>query len=483
MEEFMSSLKYEEVPLTVIDTQGSFSNIPFVYFYKNTDGSNAFMPSDVLRNAYFKTLQQMPVLSGSLRPKSRGNISIVIDPENVNLPDYKESSTNVHFDDLEAEGFCWKSWPEGVNTAGPMVNANEEGVIKMANIHVIRLRDNSGLMIYVSMIHYVVDGPAHSDFVERWCLNYQHLTNEGPESSEPLPPFLTDRKLLQSPSSVSRSPLHEESEKTFTKFSILAELMAWISPEMRGHIISRTVEGQKAETHIFHISRASLDSLKKSVSEHLLDSSELVINEIVLSLALKTMAQSQQKVEARSGSLLKSLWNFFFKSSYLPIAVIFDTREQLGLADKLYTGNVLVPKIIYSDKNKMESRTTDESLAEVITYFEPLTRDLSASYVASHIDMVSSRPTSFARPMARFLFHRNAISFVYDVMPNMYKADFGHGKPTWVSPIKPFRANAVLLLTHKDPTDGIDVFMSVYPEVMKEVLQNKAWTDVAKLIY
>ncbi|KAJ2856733.1 hypothetical protein J3B02_001429 [Coemansia erecta] len=483
MDEFINSLEYQEIPLTVIDTQGSFSNIPFVYFYKNADNSAGFMSSYDLRNSFFKTLEQIPMLAGNLSPGPRGRISVVVDPENLNLPEYRESNSDIHFDDLEAEGFCWKSWPEGVNTAGPMTRADDKGNLKLANIHIIRLRENSGIMIYVSMVHYVVDGPAHSDFVERWCLNYQRIKSEKLASLDSLSPFLTDRNLLLQPSSIARSPIHKETETTFTGFSIIAEIMAWVSPNLRGYIISKVVEDQKAETHIFHFSRASLESLKKSVSEHLLDSTEPSINEIILSLATKTIAQSQNIVESRSSSMLKTLSGFFFKKSILPIAVIFEVREQLGLAEKLYAGNVLVPKIVCGDLKKLESVTTNESIAEMITEFEPLTRDLSPAYVASHIDMVIPRPSSFARPITQFLWHKSATSFVYDVMPNMYKADFGHGKPVWVSPIKPFRANAVLLLTPKDATDGIDVFMSALPEVMEEVLQNEFWTSVAKLIY
>ncbi|KAJ2236864.1 hypothetical protein IWW45_001414 [Coemansia sp. RSA 485] len=336
--------------------------------------------------------------AGHLQADSRGNISVVVDPENINLPEYKESNSDVHFDELEADGFSWRSWPKGINTAGPMTRANKKGIIKLANVHAIRLKQNSGFIIYISMVHYVVDGPAHADIVQRWCLNYQWMANQTTGNPEPLAPFSTDRNLLK---------------------QSLSEV--------------RTL---------------------KSVSAHIPDNSTPTINELVLSLATKTMAQAQKMV-----------------------------RKQMGLTDKLFAGNVLIPKIVCSDLDQLESMTTEESLAKLVAEFGPVTCELTPSYIASHINMVDPLPTSFARPLARFIGHKSAMSFVYDVMPDMYKADFGHGRPAWVSPIKPFRANAVLLLTHKDATDGLDVFMSVYPEVMQEVLKNKFWTDIAKLIY
>ncbi|KAJ2163997.1 hypothetical protein GGF45_006230 [Coemansia sp. RSA 551] len=97
--------------------------------------------------------------------------------------------------------------------------------------------------------------------------------------------------------------------------------------------------------------------------------------------------------------------------------------------------------------------------------------------------MVTSRPSCFTRPITQFTRSKTAMSFVFDVMPDMYVSDFGNGRPEWVSPIEPFRANAVLLLTGKDSTDGVDVFMTAFPRVMKEILKNEYWTSIAKIIY
>ncbi|KAJ2695820.1 hypothetical protein H4R19_005807 [Coemansia spiralis] len=68
-------------------------------------------------------------------------------------------------------------------------------------------------------------------------------------------------------------------------------------------------------------------------------------------------------------------------------------------------------------------------------------------------------------------------------MPDMYKADFGLGRPEWVSPIQPFRANAALLLTPHDAADGVDVFLTAFPKAMDEVLKNEFWNSIAELIY
>ncbi|KAJ1822546.1 hypothetical protein LPJ75_000382 [Coemansia sp. RSA 2598] len=97
--------------------------------------------------------------------------------------------------------------------------------------------------------------------------------------------------------------------------------------------------------------------------------------------------------------------------------------------------------------------------------------------------MVVPRPSSFTRPMARFVRRKDGLSYIYDPNPDMYVVNFGTGRPSWVSPLQPFRANLTQMLTSKDPDEGVDVFMSLYPGVMREVLENEFWKKTASLIY
>ncbi|KAJ1736925.1 hypothetical protein LPJ72_000941 [Coemansia sp. Benny D160-2] len=167
----------------------------------------------------------------------------------------------------------------------------------------------------------------------------------------------------------------------------------------------------------------------------------------------------------------------------LPMGIIFQTREQLKLASTEYIGNVLMPKIVLKPLCEMESSTTIESLAKGIIGFSKTVSAISAPLVASYMDMIGSRPSSFTRPAMSFSFHKTAMTFVYDVMPDMYVADFGYGRPVWVSPIEPFRANAVLLLTGSNPNDGVDIFLSTFSEAMDEILKNESWMSIVSKIY
>ncbi|KAJ2367583.1 hypothetical protein H4S02_001643 [Coemansia sp. RSA 2611] len=479
MDEYVKSIESQVIPLNVIDTQGSFSNIPFVFFYENVDAADEFMPSVLLQNSFFRTMQEFPVFAGRVKSKGIGNVSIVVDANNINMPDYVEDNSSVHFDSLKAAKYQWSSWPEGVATAGPMTRANSDGDIKLINVHVVRLLRNSGVMIYLSIPHYVLDGEAHMEVMRRWCTVYQLMATNQFDAINELPAYTFDRNVLHQNLPDERKPVDETTYRTFTEYSYLSEWFAWISPEWRGYILSKIVAWQQAEAHLFHVSNASVESLRAALREHAHGIDSISVNELLLSLATKTLAQSQMQSEGRSfdGGVASS------GDGKLPVAVIFETRKHLGIERQDYIGNVLIPKIVIQPLDELEAPTTAESLARTMSAFKDTVQNLDAPLIGSHIDMVTSRPSCFTRPITRFSRSKTAMSFVYDIMPDMYKADFGNGRPEWVSPIQPFRANAVLLLTGRDPTDGVDVFMTAYPRVMKEILKNEFWTSFAKIIY
>ncbi|KAJ2160025.1 hypothetical protein GGF46_002587 [Coemansia sp. RSA 552] len=477
MDQYIDSIQSQTIPLSVIDTQGSFSNIPFVFFYQNKDEASDFMVPGLLRDSFFRTMQFFPIFAGRVKSTGIGNVSVVIDADNLNLPDYVEDACDtVDFDEVKQAGYEWNAWPQGVATAGPMTCANDQGEIKLINVHIIRLKSNSGVMVYLSIPHYVLDGEGHMEVMRRWCRVYQFMARGEPHLVDELPTYTFDRALLRESLPDERAPVDTVTHKTFTEWSFLSEWFAWISPENRGYILSKIIGWQRAEAHLFHVSTESFATLRQALSDHTSEAESMSMNELLLGLASKTLAQAQMAADDQ-------IPDDHATDRTLPVAVIFEVRKQLDLARKNYLGNVLMPKIVMQSLSDLELPTTGESLARTIATFGQAVGSLGAPLVGTHVEMVESQPSCFTRPITRFARSKTAMSFVYDIMPDMYTADFGHGKPEWVSPIQPFRANAVLLLTHKDANDGVDVFMTAFPPVMKEILRNSFWTSVAKVIY
>ncbi|KAJ2740763.1 hypothetical protein GGI20_005629, partial [Coemansia sp. BCRC 34301] len=116
MEYFTANVEPQTIELAVLDTLSSFSNIPFIYHFENTapDNRDAFMPTDVLRVAFYKTLLEFPILAGHLHMSSDGRASVVVERNNLNLPEYRESTCDIHFDQLKAASYNWDLFPKGL---------------------------------------------------------------------------------------------------------------------------------------------------------------------------------------------------------------------------------------------------------------------------------------------------------------------------------------------------------------------------------
>ncbi|KAJ2042036.1 hypothetical protein H4S04_007512, partial [Coemansia sp. S16] len=103
----------------------------------DTDDSN-FMPSQLLRDSFIVTLLDFSILVGHLEMDGSGHARIVVDRDNLNIPEYLESQSDVHFQALQASKFSWDALPRGVATTGSVTRAGADGTIKLANIHVVR---------------------------------------------------------------------------------------------------------------------------------------------------------------------------------------------------------------------------------------------------------------------------------------------------------------------------------------------------------
>ncbi|KAJ2618474.1 hypothetical protein H4R22_005527, partial [Coemansia sp. RSA 1290] len=137
MDEFIATVESHEVPLHPLDTQAAFLNVPYHFFYPNESRSDGFMPSDVLRRTFYQALKRYPILAGYLRSEGTGKTTVVVDKNDLNMPEYLESTSDVPFSQMQEAKFHNSSWPAGLSTAGAITTAGKDGRIKLANIHVV----------------------------------------------------------------------------------------------------------------------------------------------------------------------------------------------------------------------------------------------------------------------------------------------------------------------------------------------------------
>ncbi|KAJ2122541.1 hypothetical protein IW147_003308 [Coemansia sp. RSA 720] len=103
MDELASTIKAQQIALNSWDMSASFTNIPYIYYFKNpnNDPADNFMPLDKMRASFLKVLEEFPILVGHITVGKDGRYVVDVDPHNLNMPEYLESQSTVHFRDLE----------------------------------------------------------------------------------------------------------------------------------------------------------------------------------------------------------------------------------------------------------------------------------------------------------------------------------------------------------------------------------------------
>ncbi|KAJ1908143.1 hypothetical protein LPJ71_003941, partial [Coemansia sp. S17] len=62
MDTLLGTIQSQTIDLCTVDTISSFANIPYYFYYANDADKPEFMPTDLLRESFFATLLEFPIL-------------------------------------------------------------------------------------------------------------------------------------------------------------------------------------------------------------------------------------------------------------------------------------------------------------------------------------------------------------------------------------------------------------------------------------
>ncbi|KAL2864095.1 acyltransferase helD1 [Aspergillus lucknowensis] len=484
MEEYSSPVQFETYPLSAFDMQGSFSNIPYAFFYENLSTTGEpFMPWDLLTASLRASLQQFPILTGRLRSQGAGRIVIEVDATNLNLPDVRQSTCeSVHFSHLKASRFAWNQWPSEVATVGPVATPAADGDIKLLNVHAVRLAENSGLVLFINIPHYAVDGVGFFAFVNHWAETMKSMQRGQTTKDSPSSSLCFDRSLITQYVPEERAPMDDVSRSIYANRALLVDWLAWLSPITLAKMLSKTVGLARGEAHLFHVSRASLDRLRDAVRPHFPAEMRLSDNDLLVALVSKTYIQSQPQPEPRS------LLPFMRKPdppTHCTVRVPCDVRPRLGVKET-YTGNLLVGMLVRDRLDDLTRPTTAETLAAAALEVRKTINRVQPPLVGEYWDVLTQNPTSHMRPLA-FTATRTTTSLVTtsQVRFPMYAADFGSGCPEYVC-LTPVFENSYTMAAFLPPPSsrqGVDVLLTSNPVAMEGILKNEFWNSVCERVW
>ncbi|KAJ2834716.1 hypothetical protein GGI24_000279 [Coemansia furcata] len=489
MDKLLRGIQSQTIDLCTLDLVTSFANISYYLYYGN-DADSEFMPTEMLRETFYMALLDFPMLVGRLEADGAGHAKVVVDQDNLNVPEFLVSQSSVHFRDLQTSKFSWDALPDGVSTVGPITTANSNGDLKVADVHVVRLRDNSGIVMFISVAHYAVDGTGYCEFVNRWAELCQWMRSDQSMNEPPLCNCSYERSTLFDSLPKDRKALDDPSLDMITATGTLVRWLAWVSPNTRARLFNTSLSLTTNVGHIFHISTSGLTRLHASVRERLSSDIRLSDNDVIAALLTMTVAQSETKSkrDSASASYLSSLASYMFPSMYAPDSrfitqVVIDMRPRLnGLSTARYTGNMVFSSCLVNSMKSLTSDDSEQLLALIATNVRHLVDYVDPQYIGEFVDTLHKDPTWFMGPPTYTLTKPTLLLSNQSRFP-LYHADFGNGIPSWVSPVKTYFPNFSSILPTHPSSSGRIIYICMNERAMAKILLNKFWTSFADMVY
>ncbi|KAJ1959124.1 hypothetical protein GGI12_004501 [Dipsacomyces acuminosporus] len=492
IEEFISTVESQAIPLSHLDALIQYANVQFVFVYENKGVSSHFMPFDVLKRSFYRALQHYPILVSHIREPARGIFEAVVDKGNLNMPEYRESTSDLHYAELKAASFSWNKWPEDIEIS-PVRRADATGDIKNAKVHITRLKDDSGLVISLSLSHCLVDGVGYFTFFNLWADTCKEMRNGGDSPPRIATQLVFDRHILKESLPAMRSPLDPYMGWYLTHSTDAAKDAASLSFAARLSIVTDKCKGFSDESHVFHISRESLDSLHASMRGFVPSGVRISDNDVLTALLYKTVAQSDaalatqkgyktvhSKLVAEDANLPKAL-SSGMEGDQVIAGMACDFRHRLGIEDMNYVGNSVISLFWRYSRGELVAPTTPKSLASTAVCIRQLVNTIDGAYIGSLMDSMASNPLvhtqSFGSPIKYTSFVTNHTRL------KMYDADFGDGIHQWASFAPNVKFGVAIILPCPRGVAGVNVFINAHPSIINNIQMNEYWAKVAEVVY
>lgn len=437
----MDKVKDRTYPLHAMDISLCFANIPYIYYFRGD------IPLDMLQKSFYQTINNdFLILLGHVTMDTQGSGKVTVDQDNLNMPEYQESISDLDFDELKDANFSWDKWPKNLALCGYTTTAGKDGHIKLANVHAIQLKGRSGIALFVNIPHYVMDGIGYSLFMSRWSEVFQQLSESKPIESVG---YSHNRgEINQSLDGITLRDVDPMTRVPFSCRNWLSRWLGWISPETRGTVLS-TASWMNIVAHTFRI---PADKLPKQQG--------LSDNDMLTSLASLALSQCFDDPQ---------------KESMVTVAI--DMRYRLSntlLVDKKYAGNCMLSRTL--------KFCSTETLNEVAAKIRRAVNDTDPGFAAGYVSMLEQDPLCFTCPLVYGLSNPNCIIVSNQSRFPLYQCQFGASRPEWISLIPRFYKTFVSILPQKDPS-CYHFYISTGPSTMGRLLQHTLWNSYSNLVY
>ncbi|KAJ1954359.1 hypothetical protein EC988_002477 [Linderina pennispora] len=482
MDYFKSNVQSNIYKLSKYDSLLSLVNLRHVYFYGNSDYSDDYMPSTLLEQGFYRALTRYPVLAGHLQQTDEGQMEIVVDKDNLNMPIYHEFQSDIHFSDISKADFSPSAWPHVKDMCGKYTCPDRDtGTIKLGSFYVARLKQNSGVVFFANFCHSTGDGTSCFEFFNRWAAETHALATDCPAKEVV---YCFDRDVITSELPSERTPLDEGTRMAYSRRSALGDWIAWVSPNTRGRAMAYLDSRSPARGHLFRISRRKFDELRSQVLECMPPGARMSSNDLLNAVFYKVHGQARLDAERKQSGWLSWLTGRREESSgEHRLSFTCDLRHRLGISHLNYIGNPLYNAVVSIPIEHAQSPITPHALADVATQVRGSIAKLTPSFIGSYFETIETSGFNIGTFMTNSMRFK-LITYVTNAEhARMYHADFGHGVQSF-STINPDVASLNFTVVPSPPSTR-DFFVNIMedPSVMDCILTNKFWTEFTTQMY
>ncbi|KAJ2858758.1 hypothetical protein GGI22_003254, partial [Coemansia erecta] len=119
------------------------------------------MPPDILKHAFYRTMQDFPILAGRFKADSDGRMFVDVNKNDLNMPVYTDEYCSIGYQALKEASYNTVGMLPDIFMSArkvPMPSKAYGGETKLATVRILRFKDFSGVLVFVSLAHGVVDG-------------------------------------------------------------------------------------------------------------------------------------------------------------------------------------------------------------------------------------------------------------------------------------------------------------------------------------
>ncbi|KAJ2829426.1 hypothetical protein IWW50_000860 [Coemansia erecta] len=442
------------------------------------------------RTSFYETLNDFPILAGNLEQTKNKQLQVIIDKDDLNLPDYKETQCDVHFDTLKAAKYSAAVLPENAATADSFVIENSNKKIKLANIHVLRLRDNSGVALFVGVPHFVVDGTGFVEFMKRWSAVCACVNSQGVQANIPDYTASHDRLDLEINFPEKPALFDGRSESTYIPGGIRSRWIAGISPQSRGKLLTRLASLMHVNNARYYLSRQKLQALRLSIQDHVPGGQRMSDNSLIMTLVSIVTAQSLGTPHTMSlptrilAKLRQSIGELLgIPPKLFSTVMAVNTRPRLKRYTEAtrYCGNAAYTLAVPNRLENFQAPATPEMLAKVAASINDGVRDADEMHVRNFMDLFSSAPDYYMRAMF-YDKQRNRMAFSSNLSRmGWYNVDFGWGIPEFVTFADGHIMPITLILPAHPSLDGYIVHTMFSKKQDAFFKESTLWTETAEI--